>query len=879
MQEEVKNPILIVDRQGSLGRLFAQALKNNFPVVLVASGKTQEKGIRHIVFSRRIPTIPDQSYAMVLVVLDFDSDLLEFLSSFASKASETKSPLVLLSSIFFLTPQRYAKIKASAPNALLFLYGDMAGGNLPSRLNAFLKLGQNSGMLHLSREGLGYLYPTIATEFSQEVIEFVLTRSELGETYFLLPVHPVTEISLARKIKQFQPEIRLDFLPAEFPKRNFFLPPEAVSLSSPNQLGEWLKQVEFPAKYIRVTRKTREKKPFFRLPQSGYAFYFFLSVIALFLPVLISLLAFTGAGIMVSQAGNSFTQGKGSEAKVRISQAQNLFQFAKTMGFEISLLSQISAFANLNRYDLMLESGIKLTAAAQDGLEGIEQLQRVTSGKSRNPHGELEKAMSNLKQALVTLQAFSVQGNLPGRLRQSLKTYGPTLTLMTAGIDSLPSLLGFPQKKTYLVLLQNNNELRPGGGFIGSYGILTFDRGLIGQLKVHDVYDADGQLIGRVEPPFALRRYLGASNWYLRDSNYASDFVTNAEKAAFFLDKETGQRVDAVIGVDTTTLVRTLSIVGPVKVISYGEELNKDNVVKLTQEKAQTNFFPGSTQKKDFLRASLSALEERIKTSPPKQPELLALIGQLFLEKHLLLVSFDPGLQKIIAANQLSSTLPQDQVLENTTQDFLGLSEINVGQNKVNAYLTRQIDHTVKLDEAGGVLASTTVNYQNTSQPTDAFGGDYNAYVRFLVPKDAQLLSVQIDNVEMATTPAIIDPAEFTRPGFIPPKELEVEATIEGDKRLWGMFMKVKPQASRKLTLTYSLPGTGIQTGQGGGYTLQLFKQPGTLEDPFSFALSLPQAFAVVSTQPKMETSGGEYKYHTRLIKDQSLMLRLVKVK
>lgn len=879
MQEEVKNPILIVDRQGSLGRLFAQALKNNFPVVLVASGKTQEKGIRHIVFSRRIPTIPDQSYAMILVVLDFDSDLLEFLSSFASKARETKSPLVLLSSIFFLSPQRFAKIKANAPNALLFLYGDMAGENLPSRLNALLKKGQNSGTIQLSRDGLGYLYPTIAKEFSQEVIELALTHSELGKAYFLLPEHPVTEISLARKIKQLQPEIRLDFQPDEYLKRNFFLPPEAVSLSSPNHLGEWLKQVEFPARNARVIPKKRKKKPFFRLPKSGYAFYFFLSVMALFLPLFFSLLAFTGAGIMVSRAGNSLTQGRSSEAKARVSQAQNLFHFAKTMGFEISLLSQISAFSNLSSYDRALETGIKLTAAAQDGLEGIEQLQRVTSGKSRNPRGELEKAMSNLKQALVTLQAFSVQGTLPGRLQQSLKIYGPTLTLMTAEIDSLPSLLGFPQKKTYLVLLQNNNELRPGGGFIGSYGILTVDRGLIGPLKVHDVYDADGQLIGRVEPPFALRRYLGASNWYLRDSNYASDFVTNAEKAAFFLDKETGQRVDAVIGVDTTTLVRTLSIVGSVKVISYGEELNKDNVVKLTQDKAQTNFFPGSTQKKDFLRASLGALEEQIKTSPQKQPELLALIGQLFLEKHLLLVSFDPDLQKIIAANQLSSTLPREQVLENTAQDFLGLSEINVGQNKVNAYLTRQIDHTVKLDEAGGVLASTTVNYQNTSQPNDAFVGDYNAYVRFLVPREAQLLSVQIDNVEMATTPAIIDPAEFTRSGFIPPKELEVEATMEGDKRLWGMFVKVKPQASRKLTLTYSLPGTGIQTGQGGGYNLQLFKQPGTLEDPLSFTLSLPPAFSVVSTQPKMEASGGEYKYKTRFRHDQSLMLRLVKVK
>ncbi len=51
--------------------------------------------------------------------------------------------------------------------------------------------------------------------------------------------------------------------------------------------------------------------------------------------------------------------------------------------------------------------------------------------------------------------------------------------------DRLPSILGKDGRKTYLVLFQNNMELRPTGGFIGSFGLFTFDRiGAMVPLKV-----------------------------------------------------------------------------------------------------------------------------------------------------------------------------------------------------------------------------------------------------------------------------------------------------------------------------------------------------------------------------------------------------------
>ncbi|MCD6225716.1 DUF4012 domain-containing protein, partial [bacterium] len=102
-------------------------------------------------------------------------------------------------------------------------------------------------------------------------------------------------------------------------------------------------------------------------------------------------------------------------------------------------------------------------------------------------------------------------------------------------------LTGREQPRRFLVLLQNNMELRPTGGFIGSLAVLQFTDGQLIDFKVNDVYQADGQLKGHVEPPAPIKNILGEGGWYLRDSNWSPDFPVSAQRAAWFYRKETGQ--------------------------------------------------------------------------------------------------------------------------------------------------------------------------------------------------------------------------------------------------------------------------------------------------------------------------------------------------
>jgi len=112
---------------------------------------------------------------------------------------------------------------------------------------------------------------------------------------------------------------------------------------------------------------------------------------------------------------------------------------------------------------------------------------------------------------------------------------------------NLPSILGQDTNKNYLILFENNMELRPTGGFIGHTVLQNFGGGKLNGLDINDIYSADGQLKGHGEPPAPIKNYLGEANWWFRDSNWDPDFPTSAERAEWFLNKEMDQNFDGVI--------------------------------------------------------------------------------------------------------------------------------------------------------------------------------------------------------------------------------------------------------------------------------------------------------------------------------------------
>jgi len=110
------------------------------------------------------------------------------------------------------------------------------------------------------------------------------------------------------------------------------------------------------------------------------------------------------------------------------------------------------------------------------------------------------------------------------------------------------------------VLFQNNFELRPGGGFIGSFGILKVKGGKVTKFEVHDTGNFDGRIPDTVAPPYPMKETLNIPSWKLRDSNWEPDFETNAKQAIEFYKMGQGEEnFDGVVAITANVLTSFLS--------------------------------------------------------------------------------------------------------------------------------------------------------------------------------------------------------------------------------------------------------------------------------------------------------------------------------
>lgn len=426
----------------------------------------------------------------------------------------------------------------------------------------------------------------------------------------------------------------------------------------------------------------------------------------------------------------------------------------------------------------------------------------------------------------------------------NINNYEKLLSQLVLISDNLPSILGLDSSKTYLVLFQNNMELRPTGGFIGSYGLLTFDKGKLSDLTISDVYSADGQLNGHVEPPAPIKNYLGEANWWLRDSNWDPDFPTSAKRAEWFLDKEIGREVDGVFAVDLYPIRDFLKINGPVYLPDYSLNINADNLYEKVQSEVQNNSFPGTYQKSSFLTALSRSILNDI--GDPKKQIDLQFIKEVYKSlntRHIQIFIHNSDTQRALSNLAWDGSVYTPTCDKNCYTDIAGVVEANVGVNKANYFIKRSIDTTVDLSGQNAVknLTLTLINSANINLGQS---GKYKAYIRLLVPESTNNISVKsiYGQNEETLTPEITD--------------------AKGRKEV-GVLFEVLPGETKKLTYVWS---NNIDAGVRN-YNLFIRKQAGV--DDFPVKVSIETQMNILSSNPTFTlTNTGNYVYNTTLARD-----------
>ena len=424
-----------------------------------------------------------------------------------------------------------------------------------------------------------------------------------------------------------------------------------------------------------------------------------------------------------------------------------------------------------------------------------------------------------------------------------------TLLYLSQVFHNLPQSFGENGKKKYLVLLQNNMELRPTGGYIGSFALVTFEGGRMSDLAVWDVFEADGQLKGHVEPPPAIKLYLDEGGWFLRDSNWDPDFRVSAQRAEWFLDKEIDEKVDGVMALDLELVKNLLVLTGPVHLGDFDKNIDSNNLFETLQNEIENNFFPGSTKKANLLTGLTRELNEKIKDlRPGKKFALGKILYQGLEEKHLQVYLHDEGLQNALSHLGWDGGVDKGSLCgQNCFSDYLGIVEANLGVNKANLYIERKISASVILGEKG-IQKKVVLEIKNNATKDLGLKGRYKAYVRILAPQGSFFNDVEL---------VVGDRSTKLFPEISPVRD-HIEA---------GVLVIIDPQEIGSLTFSW-VTSANLNFKEKGEYDLLVRKQAGTRVDPLTINIFSPKNLNVIAKPEFSLTSGGISSYNTSLARD-----------
>ena len=306
--------------------------------------------------------------------------------------------------------------------------------------------------------------------------------------------------------------------------------------------------------------------------------------------------------------------------------------------------------------------------------------------------------------------------------------------------------------QTWLVIFQNSNELRATGGFMGSYALLTISQGIVSEIVVEDIFDADGQFEGYVDAPQGVAEYLSsARGMRLPDANWHPDFTQSAQQILAFFAFGNRQNITGITAVNVDFAKALLELTGPIELNDYNTTVTSGNIDEVLRSRRDT-FFPSSTQKKHLLSQLL--VQTRLKLTSIIQKNVVAVLlltKQQVNARNIQFYSGNPAIDIFFTQQDLRLELPNQD--ETAT---LYPVESNVGINKANMRISRKLDlshtqDTVRLktlfindnkkpDSSALqdlVEPETTQSAEPNFQPTKHLA--YINYHRFIIPMDWEL--------------------------------------------------------------------------------------------------------------------------------------------
>lgn len=386
-------------------------------------------------------------------------------------------------------------------------------------------------------------------------------------------------------------------------------------------------------------------------------------------------------------------------------------------------------------------------------------------------------------------------------------------------IESMPFLLGLDTPRNYLILFQNDKELRPTGGFMTAYSIMKVDNATFEPVTSNDIYELDTKYKPAIKAPDPIINYLKGpyildQRLRLRDMNWSPDFFESMKLFSTEAKTIGVDNIDGIIAVDTQLLVYLLDAIGPIGVPGFGNfsteiipECNCPQVIYELESFADIEgpivwdpisgeiiySPPNSDNRKRIIGPLMNSIMANSLAQPKeKLPDLFEAVFASLMEKHVLFYVFDKNVQSAVEGFGIGGTI------DSFDGDYLHINDANLGGRKSNMYVTQEVVQDIDIAKDGTVTKTLTITYKNPEAHDGWLNSVLPNWVRIYVPEGSEL--IDISGLEDREDP-------YTELG----------------KTVFAGYFELRPQGVSKVTVTYKLPFR-----VGDEYSLFLQKQPGT---------------------------------------------------
>jgi hypothetical protein len=412
-----------------------------------------------------------------------------------------------------------------------------------------------------------------------------------------------------------------------------------------------------------------------------------------------------------------------------------------------------------------------------------------------------------LRHANTTRRLIS-DSDLPGSVRHGLSVLDTVLPGAPDTLDSLAALsaaLGADGPRNYLLVPQNNEDLRATGGFIGTVAVLHVDHGQVRLIRVASSYDVDNGKRPNVMPPTPMALY-GWSSFYFRDGNWSADYPTTAQVLKILYRMGTKLKVDGVIAFNPPLVQQMLQLTGPLEIPEYHERLNAGNFfqrldyeINVVQRTGDSKAFASAAYQTVFAHlVALNKLNGRL---------VLSMLSESVRARDLMFYFDDRAVQA--AVHQAGA----DGSVRATTGDYLYVVDTNTSQQKLNGLVHETITYRATIQPDRTIDATLDLHYTNEASKSNVPPNQtpaYDEFVRVLAPQGSHLLDSSGLDARWATN------------------------TVHHKTEFSGHF-SLPSRSTHTIRFHYRIPAS---VDSGSTYSLLVQRQPGSGNWPVNILVS-----------------------------------------